>query len=518
MRRLALAAALLAVLVLALAGRVASRAATPTPTPEPAVSPSPSASPSPSPEPAPELLPPAPSPTPFDPNPAPAAPSIDPSYPGPLRPGDWVQITGTGDCLNMRWEPRIPTSAPDGNNYDNVLNCLPDGFVGRIDGSSSGGYATLPVLGDGRWWWPVIGQGWGADEWLTLHHQGGIPWPERPDLANAGLIALIANDNSISLMNADGSDRRQLVASSSPNAYVDTPRWSPAGDRIAFTVRRWDGSEIATRVIDLSGNTLLEVAGLSDPRWSPSGGRLSGVRVNPAGAGGYLATPVVFDLASGAEWAVGPATHGYQAPSWSPDGNSLAFVCISGYLGQPDGTVAIDETRNCHGDGLRVVSVDGSNARVLIATAPQTGGYISGPAWSPSGHAIAVASMQPGDGCRGYAVVDVASGNVSDCVSPVDMQFSGGGCGGPAMSDPSWTGSRLVYFAPGAAKTGVFVHDLADGLQSFVPTMNAGPPSAAPDGANLTFDGSGYIWLAGLDGANLTLLSEGHSPAWQPLP
>jgi len=48
--------------------------------------------------------------------------------------------------------------------------------------------------------------------------------------------------------------------------------------------------------------------------------------------------------------------------------------------------------------------------------------------------------------------------------------------------------------------------------------MSAGLVSLAPDGVNLTYDSGGYIWVAGLDGSNLTLLAEGHSPAWQPLP
>jgi hypothetical protein len=66
-----------------------------------------------------------------------------------------VQITGTGSCLNMRWEARMPVQQPDGITYDNVLNCLPDGFVGRLDGGAWVGYSTLPVSVDGRWWWHI---------------------------------------------------------------------------------------------------------------------------------------------------------------------------------------------------------------------------------------------------------------------------------------------------------------------------------------------------------------------------
>ncbi len=48
--------------------------------------------------------------------------------------------------------------------------------------------------------------------------------------------------------------------------------------------------------------------------------------------------------------------------------------------------------------------------------------------------------------------------------------------------------------------------------------MITGQVSLAPDGVNLTLSSGDFIWVAGLDGSNLTLLAEGHSPAWQPLP
>jgi hypothetical protein len=212
MWRLAFAAVSVLTLALALAGGVASQTDSPTPSPETSESPSPSASPSPEPSPTPEFLPPAPPPTPFDPNaPPPASASPNPAHTGTLRAGDWVQITGTDSCLNMRYLPQMPVPGPDGAILDNVLNCLPDGFVGRLDAFGLAYQATAPVFADGRWWWHIVGQGWAAEEFLTFHHQGALPWPERPDLANDGLIAYFGSDNSIWLMNADGSHQRPIV-------------------------------------------------------------------------------------------------------------------------------------------------------------------------------------------------------------------------------------------------------------------------------------------------------------------
>jgi len=120
----------------------------------------------------------------------------------------------------------------------------------------------------------------------------------------------------------------------------------------------------------------------------------------------------------------------------------------------------------------------------------------------------------------GYALLDVASSAVTGCLSPPSVSsLRGGGCGGPGMSASTWTADgRLVYSVPGAGQSGVFVHDPATGVQTSIPNMSAGKASLSPDGDHVTFAGGGYVWLAGLDGSNLTLLAEGHSPAWQPLP
>ena len=520
---------LIAVLTVAAASSLTSRADTPTPSPDASASasPAPSHSPEPTPDPTPEPLPPAPAPTPFDPKPAePQPPSIDPAYRGSLRPGDWVQVTGTASCLNMRYEPRLPAPLPDGTIQDNVMNCLPDGFVGRLDGFNYWNKASIPVSADGRWWWHIVGQGWAAEDWLTFHHQGGIPWPERPDLAGAGLIAYLATDNSIWLVNADGSDQRPIVGSPGQTGYISALRWSPRGDRLSYTMRRWDStpSVTVTRVIDLTGAAIAEYGGLAEAIWSPGGGRFSAIRVDRDGEmGGYYGTPVVVDLDTSAEIAVGPLTSVYTAPAWSADGSAVAFVCISNYIYQPDGSYSVDPERSCGGDGLRIAAADGSGSRVVLAMNPTTGPYFSNPSWSPAGNTIALWGQGSPDGsaCRGYILVDVASGATGACAPlPSQALFIGGRCGGGSdMGASAWTADgRLIFSAQGAGQSGVFVHDPAAGARTVIPNMNAGPVSLPFGGANLTFAGAGHIWVAGLDGSNLTLLAEGNAPAWQPLP
>ena len=87
------------------------------------------------------------------------------------------------------------------------------------------------------------------------------------------------------------------------------------------------------------------------------------------------------------------------------------------------------------------------------------------------------------------------------------------------MGASAWTpDGRFLFSAQGAGQSGVFVEDPVSGARTLVPNMNAEPASLSPTGRDLTFGGGGHIWVAGLDGSNLTLLGEGNSPVWQPLP
>jgi len=159
MRRLAFLSLPLLAFVLAGGGTPGLDADTPSPSP----SPSPSAEPSPSP---------LPSPTPVLEEKGPPAQKDDfapptspnPDYQGSLKPGDWVQVTGTGDCLNVRLFPGSPPPPPpdaalppDFQTPDNVINCLPDGFVGRL---AQWDQQQMPVSADGHWWWNITGVGW----------------------------------------------------------------------------------------------------------------------------------------------------------------------------------------------------------------------------------------------------------------------------------------------------------------------------------------------------------------------
>src|SRR5574341_1498120 len=153
MRRLALLSFPLALLLLALGGGLSSQATGPTPSPSPTADTSPTATEEPTPSPSPVIT--------LDPITTPVpSPNMPPAYTGSLKPGDWVQVTGTGSCLNARSEPRLTPYFEGADPNATILNCLPDGFVGRLSTDVLfEGKAGAPVQVDGHWWWHMFAQG-----------------------------------------------------------------------------------------------------------------------------------------------------------------------------------------------------------------------------------------------------------------------------------------------------------------------------------------------------------------------
>jgi len=526
MRRLALLSLPLALLILALGGVLSSQADEPTPSPT--SSPSPSADPSPTP--SPDITPsPSPAVTP-DPVPTPIpSPTMPPGYTGSLKPGDWVQISGTDSCLNARTQPGVTLPYPDADPNATILNCLPDGFIGRLSAGGTYEPPPIPVQADGHWWWYMVGQGWVAEDWLAFHHEGSPFWPPRTDLAGSGLIAYVGKDNNVWLMNADGSGQHLLATGSGVTGRVDYLAWSPTGQQLSFTIETWGTPEapgaysVVTRIVDLSGAIVADLPGLTAVAWSPDGGRISAIRVDqPGDLGGAHGTPLVRDIVSGIESGIGPAAWYGPAPAWSPDGASLAFYCSSSVSTIQAADGSMQEIRvDCGGDGLRIVAADGSSTRVILPTTNNgTIGY-GAFSWSPSGNVIAVASYPNTDAnaCRGYILVDTATGAIGSCF-PFPPAGGFGGCGFSAetgASDWSPDGRYLLHHGQfGGGNNGVWILEVATGEKTMIPVVPVFSISVAPSGQQLAFDGAGNIWVADITGANPAPIAEGASPTWQP--
>ncbi len=494
-------------------GALSSRADTPAPTAEPSASeaPMPSDSPAPSPEPTPGPLTPAPTPS-------------APVYPGSLKSGDWVQVTGTDSCLNVRTQPGLALPYQEADPATLVLNCLPDGFIGRLSTDTLWqGQTPAPIYADGHWWWQLFAQGWVAEDWLAFHHEGSPFWPPRSDLASAGYIAYIGKDGNIWVMYADGSEPRLVLARSSDSESFNSLNWSPSGELLLFSVYNWSGGapQYSVRVVDLSGSVLANLPGLMAAAWAPKGDRLAAVRVTGEGLGPY-GTPVVVDLATGGQMSLGPANfRTSEAAAWSPDAQSLAFVCVSWTSSRlaPDGSV-VEESVECGGDGLRVVAADGSNPRLVLPFDPQQGISYSNPSWSPNGDTIALSTYSDATGCRGYTLLDVNSGATRLCFRFPPAGGLGGGCGiGVTAGANAWTedGRYFLYHGMfGAGQNGVYINEIATEQTTLIPVVPVSYISVASSGRQLTFAGASNIWVADIDGSDPAPIAEGSSPVWQP--
>ncbi|HXJ65759.1 MAG TPA: PKD domain-containing protein, partial [Actinomycetota bacterium] len=136
---------------------------------------------------------------------------------------------------------------------------------------------------------------------------------------------------------------------------------------IAFTSDRDGNYEIYTIAPDGSETNLTNDSSSDDasPSWSPDGQTIAFVR-------GYEL--YAMDPTGGNQHKLANLPFGAQSPTWSPSGSQIAF---SGY--SPDG-----------GEDIYVMNVDGTGLRNLTGTSQTTGGPSNEytPDWSPDGHKI----------------------------------------------------------------------------------------------------------------------------------
>src|SRR5882724_1578094 len=228
------------------------------------------------------------------------------------------------------------------------------------------------------------------------------------------------DDTDLWLASWDGA--RQIRLTRSP-AGEHAPRWSPDGRYIAFLSDRDDAHDVAQLwLLDRAGGEperLTELpGGVSDLAWAPDGRRLALIASDPdpnAKAHGDSSTkapkPIVldrfqfkedetgwlgaqhdhlylFDLATRTATLLLPGEYDEAAPSWSPDGRSIAFVSRR----RPE----FDRTDNY--DLYVVEATPGAEPRQLTTFPgpdldPEWGSRA--PAWSPDGTQIAYVQGGP---------------------------------------------------------------------------------------------------------------------------
>ncbi|MDH3308358.1 MAG: hypothetical protein OEO77_12675, partial [Acidimicrobiia bacterium] len=264
-------------------------------------------------------------------------------------------------------------------------------------------------------------------------------------------IAFTANRNSdVYVVAATGGVTVNLT---NHPAWDGSPSWSSDGSRIAFISDRDGNPDIW--VMDADGskpvNLTASLEHESDPVWSPDGSRIAysaSLRVEqPDGSSVWVPAPSIFvmDVATGAtirlsipdlESPSGPdwARDAEDAqPTWSPDGDLIAFV--RHYSGP---------TPTAQTSHIYTIRADGGGQGTFLAA----GGWkVRGLDWSPDGSSIVWSNMNPHHMGARLVRWDVAKGEKHDIDVPLDLTD---------YQWPAWSsdGSTLAFIAYGCLPVG----------------------------------------------------------------
>jgi TolB protein len=222
--------------------------------------------------------------------------------------------------------------------------------------------------------------------WISNLGSDSLAWsPDRRKLVFAAHLSRSAAPcdsycgKEIFVINADGSGLRRLTRNTVPDWK---PAWSPDGQKIAWLSRGPHGTGADVFVMNADGsdqqNLTAKPGNRGAPSWSPDGRAILFTAVppgQPPSASGWPYSDVYVMNADGSGQR--NLTHtpggGEGDPSWSPDGQHIAFTRTG-----PPGELRIV-----------VMNADGSAKHAVTPTSIHTGDAGITAAWSPDGRRIA---------------------------------------------------------------------------------------------------------------------------------
>ncbi len=231
----------------------------------------------------------------------------------------------------------------------------------------------------------------------------------------------------IAAIDYDGYDFQQLTFSNSLNV---SPRWSPEGDKIAFTSYIMENPDLLILPLsDKKAYRLSNQQGLNTaPAWSPDGKRIALTLSKDGNPEIYM-----MEIKGGKIRRLTNHLAIDSSPSWSPDGREIVFTSDRSGLPQ-----------------LYLMDSEGGNIRRLTFE----GSYNDSPAWSPRGDYIAFVSRDEGrfhiytinvNGEQLVKLTDGAGNNENPCWSPdgLRLAFASSRDGRWDIYIMNWDGAQL---------------------------------------------------------------------------